>query len=107
MTDTAQRIARAHMAERAFDEFIAPMFEEIEAEWTARLVEIANTELNSRKRSDKITALSHALKITKTIRAGMQEYIRDGELAHSEKLKADKIERMTAPQRKLLGMAPY
>jgi hypothetical protein len=101
-----QRLARSARAQAAWDEFFAPMFDECEGEYTARIVEVANTELSRDKRTDKITALSHALKITKTLRAGMQEIVRDGELANAEKLKAQKIEQMTAPQRRLLSMGP-
>jgi hypothetical protein len=103
----AERIARAHRAQSALDEFLDPMFAELDAEYTARMIEVANSELSRDKRADKITALSNALKITRTLRSGMQEIIRDGELAHRDKLRADKIEQMTAPQRRLLGIAPY
>jgi hypothetical protein len=37
----------------------------------------------------------------------MCEAIHDGDVANVEKLRADKIEGMTAPKRRLLGMAPY
>jgi hypothetical protein len=37
----------------------------------------------------------------------MREAIRDGDVANAEKLRADKIEGMTAPKRRLLGMAAY
>src|SRR5690348_3662491 len=102
-----QRIGRAHRAQAALDEFIAPMFDNLEAEWAERLVEVANTELSRDKRADKITALSHALKITKTIRDGLNEAIRDGDMAHQEKLRASRIEGMTAPQRRLLNIGAF
>lgn len=102
----AERIARAHRASDALD-LITPMFDALDEEWTSRMVEIANTELSRDKRADRITALSHALKISKTIRSGLMEAIRDGEVARGEKLRAEKIEQMTAPQRRLLSISPF
>jgi hypothetical protein len=102
----AQRIARAHRAQGAWDEFFAPMLTEIKNAYSERIVEIANTELSRDKRSDKITALSNALKVVAALEGGMLEVIRDGELARADKLRAEKVEKMTAPQRRLLGIAP-
>jgi hypothetical protein len=101
------RIARAERADAAWVEFFGPMITELKAEYSSRLVEVANSELSRDKRSDKITALSNAMKILATLEGGMREIIRDGELALVEKVRADKVEGMTAPQRKLLGIAPY
>lgn len=103
----AERIARSHRARAALDEFLSPMFDEIEAEYTSRIVEAANSTLRRDERADKITALSNALKIARALKAGMMEILNDGELARREKLKAEKIEKMTAPQRRLLGIAPF
>jgi hypothetical protein len=102
-----QRIARAFQAENAWNEFFAPMIAELRSAYSERVIEIANTELSRDSRSDKITALSNALKILATLEAGMKETIRDGELARQDKIRADKIEQMTKPQRRLLGIAPY
>jgi transcriptional antiterminator Rof (Rho-off) len=104
---TDQRIARANRAQMAWDEFMAIQIEDMIGEYTARIVEIANSELSRDKRTDKITALSHAIRITENIRDGLLEAIRDGDVAKQEKLRADKIEGMTKPQRRLLGVAPF
>lgn len=102
----AQRIAKGQRAQAAYDEFLAPMFDEIEAEYASRMIEVANNELSREARADKITALSHAIKIARTLKAGMRAAIADGDVAHREKLRADTIEKMTAPRRRLLGIAP-
>ena len=101
----AERIAAAHRAQSALDEFISPMLDEIEAEWLSRMSEVATTELAPHLRADKITSLSVALKITKTIRAGLMESVRDGEIAKSEKLKAESIEQMSDARQRLLKIA--
>ena len=101
----AERIALGHRAQAAMDEFVAPILDDIEAEWTGRMVEVATTELAPHLRADKLTSLSIALKITKTIRAGLQESIRDGAIAKSEKLKADEIEKMSDARQRLLKIA--
>lgn len=103
----ADRIARAERAATAYREFFEPMIDELKEEYAYRIVEIANTELSRDKRADKITALSNAHKILTTLDGGMLEIIRDGELAKRDKLKAERVEQMTAPARRLLGIAPY
>lgn len=100
----SDRIARAQRAEHAWGEFFAPMIHELRNAYSERMVEVANTELNRDKRADKITALSNAQKILTVLESGMRETIKDGELAQREKLRADKIEGMSAPQRRLLQM---
>jgi hypothetical protein len=103
----AERIARAHRGKAAFEEFFEPMLDELQNAYSERLVEVANTELNPAKRADKITALSNALKILTNLEAGMKAIVTDGELALKDKARTDKIEQMTAPQRRLLGVVPY
>ena len=103
----ADRIATASRAEQAWNEFFGPMIVELRSAYSERLVEVANTELNRDRRGDKITALSNAMKILATLESGMREAIRDGDLAKQEKLKAERIEQMTAPQRRLLNIGPF
>ena len=101
-----ERIARAHRANAALDEFVKPIIDEIEATYLDRLREISTSEFSYKRRSDKQTALSTALTITKAIREGLVEAIRDGEMAQAEKLRVEKIEKLSAPQRRILGYAP-
>lgn len=103
----AERINRATRAQAAWEEFMAPMIAELKAEYTQRLVDVASQELSRDKRSDKITALSNALKIVGNLETGMQAIIKDGEMAHRELVRSDNIERLTAPQRRLLNAIPY
>jgi hypothetical protein len=107
MRDAKERIASADRAQRAWDEFFEPMIEAMLGEYQARMVEVANTELNPRKRADKITALSNAIRIAQNLKGGMLETIRDGELAQAEQLRVEKIEKMTAPKRRLLNIGAY
>ena len=103
----AERIGRAQRALAAYQEFIEPMFDELRNEYGDRIVHHATTELNRDKRCDKITALSLAHKVVDTLDAGMKAMISDGEVALRERLRAEHIEGMSAPQRRLLGIAPY
>jgi hypothetical protein len=102
-----ERIEHARRAELAWDEFFAPMIEAMLGEYQARMVEVANTELNPRKRADKITALSNAIRIAQNLRDGMRETIRDGELARQDMTRAEKIENMAPSARRLLNIAPF
>ena len=103
----SERIARAHRAQAAWDEFVGPILGELKAAYSERLVEVANSELNPAKRADKITALSNAVKILAQLESGMLAVIRDGEMAQRDKLRADKIEGMTMAQRRLLNIGPF
>lgn len=101
----AERIAKAHQAKSAW-EIVEPILNDMDAEYTRRIAEVANTELSRDKRADKLTALSNALRISGNIRSGLQAAIMDGEVAQRDKLRSDRIEKMTAPQRRLLQIGP-
>ena len=102
-----QIVTRAHRAETLRDEFLAPVLADHRAQYAERIVHIASTELDPKTRADKITALSTAIRIIGNIEAGIDAYIRDGEVAKGNLLRVEKVEKMSAPQRRLLGIAPY
>jgi hypothetical protein len=101
----AERIARAHRATAALDEFLTPMFDDLREEYRNRISEVATTELHPGTRADKITTLSVALRVVDTLKSGMAEIVRDGELARRDKLRADDIARMSDAQQRLLRIA--
>jgi hypothetical protein len=103
----SERIARAHRAQAALDEFLTPMFADLRAEYTDRLAEVARTELNRERRADGVALLSVALKVVDTLEAGMTEVVRDGEIAGKSKARADEIARMTDAQQRLLKITGY
>ena len=100
--DVASRLARAAKASAAFDDFIEPMLAEMEAEYSSRIIEVANTELLFWRRTSKLTRLSDALRMVRTLKAGMLSLIEDGKQARSEKDRAEKIRQMTEPKARLL-----
>jgi hypothetical protein len=101
----AERIARAHRAQAALDEFLTPMFDDLRDEYRNRIAEVATTELHPGTRADKITTLSVALRVVDTLKSGMAEIVRDGELARRDKLRADDIAKMSDAQQRLLRIA--
>ncbi len=105
MTDQ-ERMARANAAKAAW-ELIGPMFESMTAEYRDRIVKLATTELNPTDRCSKMTSLSTALAVVGNIENTVKAMILDGYLARGDQLKAEKMEKMTAPQRRLLGVVPY
>lgn len=102
-----ERIEHARRAMLAWEEFFEPMIGGLREAYAERIVQIANTDLNPRKRADKLTALSNAMKILSTLESGMREAIRDGDLARQEMLRAEKIEQLSPSQRRLLEIAPF
>lgn len=101
MTES-DRIARAQRAQSAMDEFVAPMLDEMETEYAARIVEVATTDLFFWTRASKLTRLSDALRMVRSIRGGMAAIITDGGIALSDKLRAERIKQMSEPSRRLL-----
>ena len=106
MTD-AERIARAHRAKAAWDEFVEPIITGMKSEYTSRIAEAAVTELHPSNRSDKITTLAVGLRVAENIEAGIRAIMADGELAQREKIRADNVERMSDAQRRLLNIRGY
>lgn len=102
----SERIARAERAQAALNEFILPLLTETRDVYAARLVEIASTELSRDKRTDKITALSTAIRILDELEEGVKAHLLDGGLAEKDRLRADRMENMTPPQRRLYGLVP-
>ena len=100
----SDRIARAHRAKAALDEFIAPILADARDTYARRIVEIASTELDSAKRTNKITALSTALRVIDQLESGIGAVMMDGDVAQKDKLRADSMEQMTPSKRRLLGM---
>lgn len=101
-----QRIERARRAKAAYDEFVSPALEEIRNAYGDRIVEIASTELNRDKRTDKLTALSTALRILEQVEGGLQTIIVDGQMAHQSKMRAAEMEQLSPARRRFLNMVP-
>jgi len=102
VAEAASRGQRAQLC----DEFIGPILKDIREGYTSRIVEIAATELNKRAREEKITALAIAMKVLANVENGLSHAIEAGKVAQQSLLKADRIERMGAGERKLLDMIP-
>jgi hypothetical protein len=102
-----QRVERGRRAQAAWDEFLKPALEEIRNAYGDRIVEIAATELSRDKRTDKLTALSTALRILGQVEGGLQAIIVDGQVAHQSKLRAGEIEKLSSARRRFLDMVPH
>ena len=105
MTDE-QRKARGFRASQYNEEFLKPIIAESRDAYTARMIEVATTELNPRKRAEKLTALSVALKVLKNVESGITAIVEDGRMADKALLRNEEIEKMGRGQRRLLDMAP-
>ena len=103
----AERIARAHRAQAALDEFLSPMFAEIKDEYRDRIAEVAVTELHPGTRADKLTTLAVALRVVNSLESGMAAIVLDGEVARKDKVRADRIEQMSDAQQRLLKITGY
>ena len=98
-----------HRAQRAslLREILDPIIAECRRDYTDKIVAIASSELDPRAREQKLTSLSVATRILDNISQGLIAVVKDGEMAHQQQLRADKIEAMSAPARKLFNVIPY
>lgn len=104
--DPVQEAAARGQRASLCNEFIGPILKDIREGYTARMVEIAATELDPNKRRDKITALAIAMKVLANVENGLNGAIEAGRVAQQSLLKADKIERMGAHERRLMDIVP-
>lgn len=98
--------ARGQRAETCYSEFIGPELANIRKSYAERIAEIAVKELDPKVRTDKITALSTALRILDNVNAGIVAIVEDGKLAEKNLMRAEAIEQMAAPKRRLFNIAP-
>jgi len=104
--DPLQEAAARGQRAALCDEFIGPILKDVREGYTARLIEIAATELNPKTRSEKITALSIAMKVLANVENGLNGAIEAGKVAQQSLLKTDRVERMGASERRLLDIVP-
>lgn len=102
----AEAVARGTRAKAYKDEFLGQIIDHQRQAYQARIVEIASTELDPRKRSEKLTALSLALRVLENVSSGIDAAIRDGEIAEGNLMRAERVESMTAEKRRLFSIAP-
>ena len=102
VAETAARGQRASLTA----EFVKPILDGMRDEYLSRIAEIAVKELNPKARTEKITALSIALKIRDNIDNALNAAIEAGRQAEKSLLKASSIERMGKDSRRLLDMLP-
>jgi hypothetical protein len=102
---TAEAAARGQRAALC-NEFIGPILDETRQGYLSRIAEIAATELNPRVRTEKITALSIALKVTNNLRNGLDAAIEAGRVAEKSLIRSDEVERMGKEQRRIFDIVP-
>lgn len=102
VAETAARGQRAQLTA----EFITPILDETRQGYLSRIADIAATELNPKRRTEKITALSIALKVLKNLDNGLYAAIEAGRVAEKSLLRADQIEQMGREQRRIFDIVP-
>lgn len=102
----SEAVARGTRALQYRQEFLGPIIDNQRQAYTTRIAEIASTELDPKVRSEKLTALSLALRVLENVSSGIDAAIRDGEIAAQNMAKAENVERMTPDKRRLLRFAP-
>lgn len=99
--------ARGQRADMCYNEFIGPQLKDMRAQYTNRMTEIAVSELDPKKRAEKITSLATAIRILDNIDTGIRCMVEDGKVAEASMLRSDRVERMSAPRRRLLEFSPF
>ena len=101
-----EQAARGQRAAQAA-EFIGPILADVRGSYMDRIVEIAATELDPKSRTEKLTALSIALRILDNVDAGLTAVMRDGEMAEKNIIKVENVERMGVHKRRIFDIAPF
>lgn len=104
-SNDAQTAARGQRAQLCA-EFIKPPLDEMRDAYLQRIADIAATELNPKVRSEKITALSVALKVLGNLTNNLKSAIEAGELAEKNLIRSDEIERLGREQRRIFDLVP-
>lgn len=98
-----QRIARAHRAKQALEEFLTPALASIEAEYAEKMIDAAAS--TDPRAPDLIQRLATGVKVARRIRAQVEAFVQDGDVAAMDKAYAEKIGDMAVPDRRLVQMA--
>lgn len=99
-----ERIETARRAQQALDDFLAPAFAVVEADYTEKLV---NAATSTDPRAGEIVArLAAGMKAARSAHGMIMTLVADGELTKAGMIKAERIEGMTAPDRRLLNIGP-
>lgn len=99
-----ERIERATRAAKAMEEFFAPALANIEADYGEKMIAAAASV--DPRAPEMIARLANGIKVARQVRAQIETFIAEGQMAQAEKDRDAKIEEMTAPQKRLLRIAP-
>jgi hypothetical protein len=97
-----ERQARADRAKAAMDEFLAPAFDHVEAEWYEKLVNTAGSE--DPRTVEKIQRITAAVKAIRVVRAQIAAVIADGVAVEADMLHTAQIARMSPHKRSVVGV---
>lgn len=99
-----ERIERARRAQMALDEFLAPAFAVVEADYTEKLVNAATS--TDPRSPEMIARLAAGMKAARSAHNQIMALVMDGEITKAGMIKAERIGAMTEPDRRLLNIGP-
>lgn len=97
-----ERIERARRAKLALDEFMAPAFAAVEADYGEKMIAAASG--TDPRANDVIARLANGIKAARQVKAYIETFVYDGELAKAGMIRAERVEAMTPAQRRLLNI---
>lgn len=101
-----QMAYRGQRAKAALDEFLVPEFAYIREHYTKRLIDLATTELDPKKRAEKITTISTALRVIDELEQGINIAVASGQTARQSLLKIETIGQMSPLKQRLARFSP-
>lgn len=99
-----EKIDRANRAARAMEDFFDPALANIEADYAEKMIAAAASV--DPRAPEMIARLANGIKVARQVRAQIEAFIAEGQVAQAEKDRNAKIEELTAPQKRLLRIAP-
>lgn len=101
MTDR-ERVELARRAKLAMDEFLAPAFAIVEADYAEKMIAAAAS--TDPRAPEIIARLANAIKATRMARNQIEGFVADGIVAQNNIDQQKKVETLTPAQRRLLNI---
>ena len=104
MTDLTeqQRVELARQARMALDDFLAPAFAMVEADYAEKMITAAAS--TDPRTPEVIARLANAIKASRQAHNAIKLLVADGDVAKSQMIRAERVEEMSPARKRLLNI---
>lgn len=98
-----QRAERVRQAKAAFDEFVAPFMDEVESDYSEKIISVAASA--DPRAPEVIARLANGISVARQIRAKFNAYIAEGAVMEAQRDRAERFEGMSASDLRLIDIS--